>query len=97
MRGINEIIRESAHRFGGGEHVYDFLCECARSDCAELISMQVADYERIRARGDRFVILPGHEVVEIERVVEERNGYLVVEKLGEGRAVAIETDPRSLS
>ena len=44
--------------------------------------MTVAEYDGVHSQDDRFVVLRGHESVEIEGVVEERAGYLVVDKFG---------------
>ena len=38
------------------------------------------DYELIRAHGDWFMITPGHEKADIERIVRENGTYVVVEK-----------------
>ena len=47
-------------------------------------------------RGDetQFVVTPGHERPEVEDVVAEREGWVVVRKRGEAAAIAAETDPR---
>jgi hypothetical protein len=41
--------------------------------------------------------LPGHEFPEFERIVEENEEYIIVEKFGEAAEVAKSLDPRSLS
>ncbi|HZB22618.1 MAG TPA: hypothetical protein VE444_02125 [Gaiellaceae bacterium] len=94
MRKVNEVIRESAHAFGADVHMYDFLCECSRADCLEMISMNVAEYEAVRRLPERFALRPGHEVPEIEHVTDRNERFVVVEKVGAGRRVAIESDPR---
>jgi hypothetical protein len=44
----------------------------------------------------RFAVVPGHELPEIETVVERHPAYLVVEKRqADAEEVALETDPRS--
>jgi hypothetical protein len=48
----------------------------------------------VRARPDRFAIIPGHEIHAAERVVEENERYDVVEKIGLGRRMAEARDPR---
>jgi hypothetical protein len=53
-----------------------------------------AEYERIRSAPTHFVVLPGHEIPAVERVVERTGGYVVVKKLGHAGEVAQETDPR---
>jgi hypothetical protein len=56
-----------------------FCCECANEDCREMIEMKVGDYERVRGSSREFIIKPGHEQPDIERVVRH-HGYNVVEK-----------------
>jgi hypothetical protein len=51
----------------------------------------IEEYERIRSNSTLFLVHPGHETLEVERVVVQLTGYLVVEKV-EGE-VAKETDP----
>ena len=93
MREINEQIQGTAQRFGGG-HLYEFLCECSRPDCMDRMRMTIEDYEALRQTAERFAILAGHEDGEIERVIGRGDHFTTVEKLGAGRAVAQETDPR---
>jgi hypothetical protein len=42
-------------------------------------------YERVAATRYRFIVLQGHEVREIERIIERHEGWLVVEKFGDAR------------
>jgi hypothetical protein len=96
-REVNERIAELAEEFSEGEvrNPVGFVCECAAADCAEPIELTLAEYEAIRAEPTRFAVVPGHERLEIERVVERHAAYLVVEKREEDAAeVARETDPR---
>ena len=41
------------------------------------------------------MVLPGHERLDAEVVIEIRPGYLVVEKLAQAGTAAEETDPRT--
>jgi hypothetical protein len=50
-------------------------------------------YESVRAHPTHFVVANDHELLEIERVVERRNGFTIVEKIMESD-YAVETDPR---
>jgi hypothetical protein len=95
MRQVNERIGEIAEGLGGGDHRYDFLCECSRLDCVERISLTLAENAHVRAEGDRFAIVAGHEELEVERVIEKFAEYWIVEKVGEAGEVAREEDPRS--
>jgi hypothetical protein len=53
-----------------------------------VISVTVADYDGIHSQGRPFRSHSGHESPEIEKVVEERAGYLVVDKFGEAEDIA---------
>ena len=89
-REVNERIKAVAETSGDME----FLCECARLDCTETISMSMAEYERIRSSPTRFPIKVGHDFPEIERVIEAGDGYAVVEKEGVAAEEVAKLDPR---
>ena len=94
FREVNEAI-ERGQWPGEGDSPTAFRCECARLDCNELVSLTPREYERVRRKGRRFVVLPGHEIKEVETIVETGDGYLVIEKRGEAGRLADATDPRS--
>jgi predicted ThiF/HesA family dinucleotide-utilizing enzyme len=72
-----------------------FVCECGRLGCNKLIQLTRAEYEGIRQNPRRFAIVDGHEIPEVEAVVERRDRYVVVEKAGDPEAEIVEhTDPR---
>jgi hypothetical protein len=99
IRSLNERVKELAEPFlevGGtseSERVA-FVCECGREGCYETIELLVAEYERAREQATLFVVVPGHEVPEVERVVSRGEGFAVVEKQPEEREIARATDPR---
>ena len=94
FRQINEGI-ERGQWPGEEDSPVGFRCECARLGCNELLELSVRDYERVRANPRRFMVIPGHERLDVEMVVERRAGYLVVEKAAEAGEIAAEKDPRS--
>lgn len=94
FREINEGIERGQWPGEEGERVR-FRCECAQLGCNELLEASVKEYERVRAHGRRFIVVPGHERLQVEIVVETRPGYLVIEKRGQAGETAEETDPRS--
>jgi hypothetical protein len=57
-----------------------FTCECSNEDCHEVVELSAAEYEQIRRDNRKFIILPGHQQRDIERVVSSA-GYAVAEKL----------------
>jgi hypothetical protein len=92
FRQVNERIVELTDTWGGE---LDVVCECARVDCIERLALTLDEYEHLRQSPARFAVLPGHEIPDIEKVVERNDRYLVVEKQGEARAQVEESDPRS--
>jgi hypothetical protein len=60
----------------------------------EKIAMTLHEYEALRDVSTHFAVTPGHVLPEEERVVEERAGYIVVEKVGRAGERAAELDPR---
>ena len=95
MRQVNERIEEIAQGLGGGDHRYDFICECSRLDCVERITLTIEEYGYVREEGERFAVVAGHETPEVERVAEKLDHYWIVEKVGVAGEVARELDPRS--
>lgn len=91
--------RLNEHIAGGASidesFLHGFLCECGDPDCIDAVSLTRAEYEAARSEPTWFVIVPGHELAELERIVETNERYHVIEKLGATAAVAEETDPRS--
>ena len=90
-REVNERIRLVAET---SEHM-EFVCECADLDCTQTLNLTMAEYERIRSSGVRFPVAIGHDFPEVENVVEENEGYVVVEKIGIAAEEAEKLDPRS--
>ena len=93
FREVNEAIAKTAVRFEA--HEVDFVCECADPGCAHRVTADLEDYEEVREESTHFLIAPGHEEPQIERVIERTGEYTVVEKFGTtvGRVVR-NLDPR---
>jgi hypothetical protein len=94
FRGVNEGIARGQWP-GDPEAPIGFRCECARLGCNVLVALTLAQYEAVRANARRFVIVDGHEVPEVEVVVERHGDYAVVEKVGAAGAEAERQDPRT--
>lgn len=95
FREINEKLEGLNASFSQIIPLGDFVCECADLTCIERIAMTVAEYEELRAHPTRFAVHHGHVSPEAERVVENRSGYTIVEKLGAGSEYAARFDPRA--
>lgn len=69
-------------------------CECSDANCAAQLDLTLTEYESVRTHAARFVVVAGHEELEVERVVETQPRFRVVEKIGPSRAIAEAADPR---
>jgi hypothetical protein len=76
------------------EAVERYLCECADPDCQEKVALRKQDYEAVRSNSRRFFTVPGHEVPDIETVIETHDGWVVIEKKPEVTEIVQATDPR---
>jgi hypothetical protein len=94
FRGVNERVREVKVDAAHPEQRISFVCECGRETCLEEVELTPAEYEAVRAVSSQFVVKPGHEFTDVERVQTVNDRYAVVEKHEEEAAVARETDPR---
>ena len=93
FREVNEGIVRGQWP-GESDAPVGFRCECARLGCNVLLAVSVAQYERVRADPRRFLVLDGHELREVEAVVERHGEYVVVQKTGDAGRRAEELDPR---
>jgi hypothetical protein len=90
FREVNERIED----LSASASFTTFICECMDETCDSSVVLTVEEYEHIRAHSNRFVVLRGHQVPEVEQVVETNERFLVVAKLGSGQRVAEGLDPR---
>lgn len=91
-RQVNEAIEPR----GRPEASAVFVCECGHLGCSETVEIPVAEYEEVRTDFDRFLVVPGHEIEEVDEVVDRRQGYLiVVKRKPEAREMARASDERT--
>jgi hypothetical protein len=94
FRDVNERIAESAERFEA-DHT-EFVCECADPSCTHRVTASLVEYEEVRADSTTFLVLPGHEQGDIERVVSDRGRFRIVDKVQAAvRRTVARLDPRS--
>ena len=95
FRDVNERIAESAERFAASST--QFVCECADPGCTNRLEATLEEYEQVRADGATFMLAPGHEHTDIERVVDaSRSRFHVVEKVqATVRATVRRLNPRT--
>ena len=66
----------------------------ANPECGEHVDLRKAEYERVRSDSRHFVIVPGHEVADVETVIERNEGWAIVEKAPNLTGTVEELDPR---
>jgi hypothetical protein len=96
FRQVNERIEDLSEAFATPSETFSVVCECGEISCTEHVHLPPAVYERARQDPARFIVKLGHEVRDIEHIVEAADDYCVVEKdAPTAKLVAEETDPRS--
>jgi hypothetical protein len=94
FRDVNERIAESAERFEA--EGTDFVCECSDPNCTHRVSASLDEYEDVRAEPTTFLVAPGHEQNDIERMVSDRGRFRIVEKIQAAmRRTVVRLDKRS--
>ena len=82
-----ELERAEQEGSGAADGVLEVICECGRDPCSGVITLTVSEFHSVHSQKDRFVVVPGHQTEEIERVVDDRGAHLVVEKFGEAEEI----------
>jgi hypothetical protein len=90
FREANESLRGVFESASGQdpEGTYPFLCECGDRACTEVVHLSLEVYASVRAHPARFLILPGHKQLEVERIVDAGDVYEIVEKSGAAGEIA---------
>ena len=91
FREVNERVKALTPSEGGIE----FICECGYEECIERVALTSEEYERVRSDPVEFFVKRGHEIPDVEEVVEAHDRYLLVRKHVEERDIARQTDPRA--
>ena len=95
FREANEHISAAAGAYGVDAPV-PFICECADAGCSEIVRMTHEEYEEVRADSRHFLNVPGHQTAAgaAAEIVAERNGYVIVERLGRAGEIVEALDER---
>ena len=86
LRAVNRVIEAASTEVGEDE--LEVLCECGRESCSEMIVVSANVYDGVHSQSDRYLLIAGHETLEIERVVDASEEYVIVEKFGEAERAA---------
>ena len=84
FRSVNDLMMERVETMGGAVPELDFACECADESCVGKIRLSTLQFLGIESETNQFIVLRGHELPEVEDVIAERKGFLIVSKRGAG-------------
>jgi hypothetical protein len=85
QRGVQSVFRAANERLRSRMEGVSYrgrrpvICECGDPDCMEILELTRDEYQRVRDQGN-FVVATGHAAVELEHVVERRDGFDVARK-----------------
>ena len=93
FREVNERVEEVSG--GRSTEMTEFLCECGDVDCTESVALTDEEYDHVRSDPLLFAVLPGHEIPDVEGILQSNERFSIVRKHASEGAIARETDPRS--
>jgi hypothetical protein len=79
-RSVDHRVKQLGETTGGAQAELDFACECADERCVERIRLSLLQFLAIDSEDNRFIVLRGHEDLDVEDVIAERDCFLVVSK-----------------
>lgn len=97
FRLVNERTVEVLAELGAPDErqrPLELVCECGDASCLATVVVGPAEYESARSDPRWFLVARGHEMPDVETVVDDRERYLVVEKHPGEDEVARASDPR---
>jgi len=97
-RSINEKVKELNQTFSeAGIADSEWICECADTDCTIRVAATLPEYEAVRSNPRTFIISPGHHYPQVERVLDQNDRFMTVEKIDHAGQIAETLDPRHTS
>jgi hypothetical protein len=88
FRAVNEKLRALNEALATATETFAIACECADSNCIEILNIGPSEYLGIRSEPRHFAVRPGHVYPDLEKIVREAASYVVVEKIATGAEVA---------
>ena len=93
FREVNERIAELLTRLDREATTQSFICECSHTGCAQMITVPLATYSRVRDDPAVFLLAVGHQDPGHEEVIEDLGTYLIA-KTRPGIASQVAIDNR---
>jgi len=96
FRAVNEQVEDLQRGLAAvSDETMHIVCECGDLGCVERLVVSLPKYEEVRADGTLFFSVPGHDIPDVEDVIERAAAYHVVRKHPGGpEELAEATDPR---
>jgi hypothetical protein len=63
--------------------VIPFYCECSNRNCRKRIRLTPKKYQAFHQKRRYFIAIDGHEIPAIEKIIQKKDGFNVIEKFGE--------------
>jgi hypothetical protein len=95
FRALNESLEATIHSDRADSDFAGFVCECGDPNCDTTVRVTLPTYESVRRDSMLFLVVPGHDAPDVEEVVADGDGYVVVRKHEDVRAIVEGTDRRS--
>jgi hypothetical protein len=79
-RAVQDVFKTANERLRRRRRVdrLTLLCECSSRQCLEDLQLTAEEYDELRPRG--HFVLPGHADPAVERIIERRPGFDLVQK-----------------
>ena len=80
FRTANERLQERVEGSVTQEQRVPFVCECTDDLCMARVELTLDEYALVRADENHFLIVPGHPMMEREKVAAKNAHFWIVEK-----------------
>jgi hypothetical protein len=81
FREINErLARDLEGIVDEPDELLPFVCECGLRTCKDPVRLSAREFRRVRREPTLFAIVPGHEIDDLEDVLEVHARYAVIRK-----------------
>jgi hypothetical protein len=80
FRSVNEQVRGLNQTLTTHNGSMLVVCECGNTSCMERIEVTTDEYAEVRRDSTLFVVKPGHEILDTERVVSSNDRFGIVQK-----------------
>lgn len=77
FREVNERIDEVHNP---PDAPFEIVCECGNADCMQTLEVRPREYRAVRSEARHFFVLPGHEIPDVESVIDSTSRFNIVEK-----------------